>query len=326
MKSAAKFALLIGGASFIALAGTASARPPEPVADIYGPTADYPIVIGDPYVAGGTSFTPSDTLNYDAVGYALAGEGAGVTGAHHTLPIPCYVEVTSLDSGRTALVRLDKRGPMDSPALIQLSPAALAQLGLDPATAHAPVRVRRVNPPEQERALLRTGQQAPARMDTPPGLLGALKRKLGVGPAQVPDDAVTAVLSPAPLPVKPSPQIVGHPVPTQLPAPRPVTPAPKAPVVKPKPAQPPAPAPHPNPATSGYGTSGSGTAKLAVQVAAFSARDRAEKVARALGGSVSASGKVFRVRISATGKPAAEAALAKAHRAGYADARIVSGD
>jgi rare lipoprotein A len=38
------------------------------------------------------------------------------------------------------------------------------------------VRVRRVNPPEDQRALLRAGQSAPLRMDTPMPLVEILRR------------------------------------------------------------------------------------------------------------------------------------------------------
>lgn len=319
MKSAARspLSLLALAALAVAVGAGAEARTPPPPPDLFGPTADYPVVIGDPYVVAGTTFTPSDTLNYDAVGYALAGPGEGVSGGHHTLPIPSYVEVTSLDSGRTALVRLDRRGPMDSPALIQLSAGALAQIGIDSATAHAAVRVRRVNPPEQERALLRTGQQAPARMDTPPGLLSALRRKLGATPSQSPDESATAVLSPP------------TPAPRGTAASAPVPPRPAPVMATPVPARPASPATAPVPARPALvqPTSARPAADnaLAVQVGAFSSRPRAEAVAKAVGGAVTPAGRVFRVRVNAATRAEAEAALAKVRRAGYADARILLG-
>ena len=155
----------------------APARTVAPAAPANGPQADYPVVVGAPYTVRGTSFIPEDVMNYDQVGYVAADPAGGnkISGAHHTLPLPSYVEVTSLATGRTILVRLERRGPMDGTDLIALSPAALAQLG---AAAGTPVRVRRVNPPEDQRALLRAGQQAPLRMDTPMSLVEVLKRKL----------------------------------------------------------------------------------------------------------------------------------------------------
>lgn len=148
------------------------AAPASIVLPANGPQADYPVTIGNPYTIGQTTYRPADTLNYDEVGYATLGTGTGITGAHHTLPVPCYVEVTSLETGRTILVRLETRGPMESNHLVSLSPAAMAQLG---ANADTPVRVRRVNPPENQRALLRAGEEAPLCMDTPRGLVEVLR-------------------------------------------------------------------------------------------------------------------------------------------------------
>ncbi|HTM94373.1 MAG TPA: SPOR domain-containing protein, partial [Croceibacterium sp.] len=60
-----------------------------------------------------------------------------------------------------------------------------------------------------------------------------------------------------------------------------------------------------------------------VQAGAFSTADRANKVASAVGGSISRSGKLFRVRTGPFGSRAqAEASLAKVKAAGYSDARI----
>lgn len=149
---------------------------------ISGPAADYPVVLGEPYQAGGRLFTPVNSMNYDAVGYAsIADQASGVSAAHHTLPLPSYVEVTSLTSGRTILVRVERRGPMDSTHAIELSPAAASQLGLS-GSALA-VRVRRVNPLEVERAALRSGGTAPERMATPKPLLAVLQRRLANDPA-----------------------------------------------------------------------------------------------------------------------------------------------
>jgi rare lipoprotein A len=102
----------------------------------------------------------------------------------------------------------------------------MAQLGMT--GPHDPVRVRRVNPPEAERALLRTGQQAAPRMDTPPGLLTALKRKLGVLPPVEPSPATLAAAlaaqhsasAPAPVPQTPARPVAVRNT-TPMPAPRP---------------------------------------------------------------------------------------------------------
>ncbi|MBD3730555.1 MAG: SPOR domain-containing protein [Sphingomonadales bacterium] len=176
--------LLLGGCGLIGGSGgdrpQAALSPGElqlATAGSNGPEADYPMVLGDPFKLDGQLYTPADTLNYDTVGYASldAEGGQGATASHKTLPLPSYVEITDLDSGRTILVRVERRGPMSTTREIALSPAALDQLG-----AHdgSPVRVRRVNPPEIERAELRAGKAAPVRMETPKSLLAVLSRKL----------------------------------------------------------------------------------------------------------------------------------------------------
>lgn len=189
-----------------------------------GPGADFPVTLGEQYSVGNTVYTPADVMNYDAVGYvAVDGEGTGISAAHHTLPIPSYVEVTSLKSGRTILVRVDRRGPMDSNRVIALSPGAAEQLGL---ADHDTVRVRRVNPPEPERAVLRAGGAAPERMPTPAPLLAVLTRRLG------PDEPVS-LTSNAQAPGAVRPMSGGAAIPAQMVAPAP-QPAP-APAYAPSP-------------------------------------------------------------------------------------------
>ncbi len=266
--------------------------PPEPA---NGPAADYPMVIGAPFVVDGKTYTPVDTMNYDAVGYAGMLEGSGTSGApgisaaHRTMPLPSYVEVTALTSGKTILVRIERRGPMTGARLTELSPGAAAQLGIT-GQERAAVRVRRVNPPEVERAILRAGQAAPARMDTPKSLLAVLTRKLdqqdGVLPKAVP--APGPILKPLPVPPEAA-----------------TTPS--------------ASAPPPRPAAQ--------TDSLIVQVAAFSTHERAATIAAKLGARLSQSRRLWRVRMGPFAAQAeAAAALAKARAAGYSDARIQRAD
>ena len=54
----------------------------------------------------------------------------GMTAAHPTLPIPSYVKVTSLDNGRSVIVRVNDRGPFHSDRVIDLSYTAAWKLGL----------------------------------------------------------------------------------------------------------------------------------------------------------------------------------------------------
>jgi rare lipoprotein A len=71
----------------------------------------------------------------------------GMTAAHRTLPIPCYLQVTNLANGRGTIVRVNDRGPFKPGRLIDLSYAAAAKLGVFP-DGTAPVEVRVLTFPE----------------------------------------------------------------------------------------------------------------------------------------------------------------------------------
>ena len=65
-----------------------------------------------------------------------------MTAAHKTLPIPVYVRVTNLDNGRSAVVRVNDRGPFHDDRLIDLSYAAAVKLGFaDKGTAPVEIAV-----------------------------------------------------------------------------------------------------------------------------------------------------------------------------------------
>lgn len=288
---------------------TASSAEPASPAQI--DVSDDLVKIGEPYTVGGTTYTPQDTALYDEVGYAsyygadLAGQStangemfspAGASAAHKTLPMPSYVEVTSLDTGRTILVRINDRGPFANDRLIDLSEGAARQLGIGQQGV-AGVRVRRVNPPEQEKSVLRQGMTAAERIETPGPLLKVLRDKLAKQPrpslaAQKPAPAVGKVARTETSPSSSDGRFIregGGAAKT------------KTPTTRPAPA-----------ATGDY----------VAQIAAFSSRARADAMAKKLGASVAASGdgRVFRVRFGpfATEGEAASAARQK----GYPQARI----
>ncbi|NKF23866.1 septal ring lytic transglycosylase RlpA family protein [Solimonas sp. C16B3] len=72
-----------------------------------------------------------------------------MTAAHKTLPIPSYVRVTNLENGRTAVVRINDRGPFHSGRIIDLSYAAAARLGIV-ANGHAEVEIKALQPQEDD--------------------------------------------------------------------------------------------------------------------------------------------------------------------------------
>ena len=161
----------------------------------YRPVSDVPVKIGKPYNVRGVTYVPAADPTYDYLGYASwYGSESGnqtangerfrpkaVTAAHTTLPLPSYVEVTSLDSGRTILVRINDRGPFArNGRIIDLSRGAAEQLGMH-VQGVAPVRVRIANPPEKDRKKLREGKDAPERPRVPESVLVKWRAQLVAG-------------------------------------------------------------------------------------------------------------------------------------------------
>lgn len=62
-----------------------------------------------------------------------------MSAAHRALPLPTYVRVTNLENGRSAVVRVNDRGPFVDDRLIDLSYAAATRLGV---VGHGTARVR----------------------------------------------------------------------------------------------------------------------------------------------------------------------------------------
>lgn len=97
------------------------------------------------YVALGQTYTPATTgKGYKAQGMAswygrrfhgkrtASGEPYdmyAMTAAHPTLPLPSYARVTSLDNGKSVVVRINDRGPFHSARIIDLSYTAAHKLG-----------------------------------------------------------------------------------------------------------------------------------------------------------------------------------------------------
>jgi rare lipoprotein A (peptidoglycan hydrolase) len=65
-----------------------------------------------------------------------------LTGAHRSLPLGSWVQVTNLSNGRKAELKINDRGPFKSSRILDCSRAAARQLGfLNEGTAEVEVRV-----------------------------------------------------------------------------------------------------------------------------------------------------------------------------------------
>ena len=94
------------------------------------------LAIGAPYQADGLWWVPALQPTYEAVGEAR--ETLGLRGApsldapavaHATLPIATLLDVTNLDTGRTARLQVARRGGTAPGRVLDLSPEAAQALG-----------------------------------------------------------------------------------------------------------------------------------------------------------------------------------------------------
>ena len=111
----------------------------------------------DPYIVNGVRYRPlSSSAGFVQHGIAswYGGDFHGrrtssgerydmnaMSAAHQLLPLPSYVRVTNLESGRSVVVRVNDRGPFVHGRVIDLSYAAARKLGIwHPGTARVEVR------------------------------------------------------------------------------------------------------------------------------------------------------------------------------------------
>lgn len=108
-------------------------------------------------------YTTSNFEKYDMYAYSAASK---------VLPIPCYVRVTNLENGRSAIVRVNDRGPFVSNRIIDLSFVAAIKLGVYP-KGTAMVEVRGIDPdrPDRNAEPARSAAVSSAPAKTPKPLL-----------------------------------------------------------------------------------------------------------------------------------------------------------
>lgn len=132
-----------------------------------------------------------------------------MTAAHKTLPLPCYARVTNLANGRSAVVRINDRGPFVESRIIDLSYSAASKLDMiRKGTAFVQVEVLTPAAPTTLATLPVSAPAASAAsigVSSAPPIVGVLPGSAtsnSVPPATAPADATpAAVPAPAPTPV-----------------------------------------------------------------------------------------------------------------------------
>ena len=80
-----------------------------------------------------------------------------MTGAHKTLPLPCYIKVTNLKNKRSVIIRVNDRGPFIDERIVDLSYAAAHRLKIIKKGSEL-VKIEMVNPSLAIKALKETNE------------------------------------------------------------------------------------------------------------------------------------------------------------------------
>lgn len=118
-------------------AGTAHHRHPKPAASLALAGAE--AAVADRYRATGKASWYGKDFHGRRTANGESFDRHEFTGAHRTLPFGTVVRVTNLRNGRSALVRINDRGPFTGNRIIDLSYAAAKQIGM---TGRGVARVR----------------------------------------------------------------------------------------------------------------------------------------------------------------------------------------
>lgn len=214
--------------------------------------------------------------------------------AHRNLPIPSYVRVTNLDNGLETIVRVNDRGPFNSPRLIDLSYAAAKQLEMVD-SGEARVRLELISDTPDQMVIMEPMKPIEMTPTTPAAASNTLSQDGFLGEPTALAMATSAA----------------EPAPVKAPAAKPA----KAVPVKPAPAKAAAPA-------------SSGDGKM-IQVLASGSRDRAEAMGKVMTQRygvpyrIDAHGAIFRVLIGPVAADQQASVLEKVRQGGLEQAFIV---
>ena len=214
--------------------------------------------------------------------------------AHRNLPIPSYVRVTNLDNGLETIVRVNDRGPFNSPRLIDLSYAAAKQLEMVD-SGEARVRLELISDTPDQMVIMEPMKPIEMTPTTPAAASNTLSQDGFLG-----EPTALAMATPA-----------AEPAPVKAPAAKPAKAAP----VNPAPAKAAAPA-------------SSGDGKM-IQVLASGSRDRAEAMGKVMTQRygvpyrIDTHGAIFRVLIGPVAADQQASVLEKVRQGGLEQAFIV---
>lgn len=120
----------------------------------------YVLASAEGYVARGVASWYGPTFHGVRTAIGEPYDMYGMTAAHKTLPLPCYVRVTNLRNGKSVVLRVNDRGPFVANRLIDLSYTAALKLDMV-REGTTLVEVRAITPGEPSSSELTRASEAP---------------------------------------------------------------------------------------------------------------------------------------------------------------------
>jgi rare lipoprotein A len=133
-----------------------------------------PLINDEPYMQRGVASWYGVKFHGQRTSSGEAYDMYKMTAAHPTLPIPSYARITSLETGKSVVVRINDRGPFHSDRIVDVSYTAALKLGLLGKGSHQ-VEIERLFPNDPTRiATLRRQATSQAQALPPPPQIAAL--------------------------------------------------------------------------------------------------------------------------------------------------------
>jgi rare lipoprotein A len=139
---------------------------------IFGQTYT-PIVHDDPFVQRGVASWYGVKFHGQKTSSGELYDMYKMTAAHPTLPIPSYARITSVESGKSVVVRINDRGPFHASRVVDVSYTAALKLGLLGKGSHQ-VEIERLFPNDATRIATVRRAATSAAQSAPPEIVAMM--------------------------------------------------------------------------------------------------------------------------------------------------------
>ena len=163
--------------------------------EVFGQTYT-PILHQDPFVQRGIASWYGVKFHGQKTSSGELYDMYKMTAAHPTLPIPSYARITSVENGKSVVVRINDRGPFHASRIVDVSYTAALKLGLLGKGSHE-VEVERLFPDDPTRVATIRRAATSATQSAPPEIAALMLEDRVTKDRVKTDSAAVAELKPA---------------------------------------------------------------------------------------------------------------------------------